>query len=299
MIARTSSILVSVAALKAFPNLIIATESAWPSIGLFGSLGEANRKRGGTFFVQSSRPLHEIGDDRLRQSTQRNDMSVSIFRPRRRNCPGRVLGVVEPLEFFQFCPSQLGDTHASQDYKPKSLANALRVRRISDSAPKKPNLVIGQHPSGRRFLRSLLEPRARISGHKLRVERETEDFREQGLHPIGLDRRSLRDDAFAKGDDVAASDPVERALTPKREDVQVQVPLVCLCGPLVPARVLVHVAIRKRFEGSSWRFASLFALLLDGVDATRDLSAKLQRAFAGHLQSDSRIRAYRRSRQPA
>src|SRR5271166_1465159 len=52
----------------------------------------------------------------------------------------------------------------------------------------------------------------------------------------------------------------------------------------------------ERFEGSSRRFASVSALLLNGVDATRDLSAKLQGAFASLLQCDSRVRAYRRSR---
>ena len=143
---------------------------------------------------------------------------------------------------------------------------------------------VGQHPSRRRLLRSLLEPCARISSHKLRVEREAEDFREQGLHPVGLNWRSLRDDSFTKRNDVASSDPVERTLTPKWEYVQIEVPLVCLRRPLVPARVLRHVALCERFESSSWRFVSLFAFLLDGIDATHDLSAKLQRAFAGHLQ---------------
>ncbi len=56
--------------------------------------------------------------------------------------------------------------------------------------------------------------------------------------------------------------------------------LVCLRRPLVSARVLRHVAIRKRFEGSSRRFASVFALLLDGINAAGDLSAELQRARA-------------------
>jgi hypothetical protein len=233
---------------------------------------------------QRHSPLYKIGDDQQRQSAQRNDMRFAIFRARRGNRPRGILGIVAPLEFFEFRSRQLSHADASQHHEPKSLPNAFRVWRIANSAPKKPNFVIGQHASSGRLLRSLLEPRARVSGHKLGVERETEDLREQGLHPVSLYGRTFRDDAFTKRDDIASPDPVERAPAPMREDVQIQVSLVRLRSPLVSARVLRHVAVRKRFEGSSWRFVSLFALLLDGVDAARDLSAKLQRAFAGHLQ---------------
>jgi hypothetical protein len=76
----------------------------------------------------------------------------------------------------------------------------------------------------------------------------------------------------------------------------VQVPLVRLSGPLVPARVLRHVARRKSFEGSSRRLVSRFAFLVDRVDPTRDLSAQVQRPFPGHLQGNGWIRAYCRSR---
>ena len=91
-----------------------------------------------------SGPLYEIGDDRLRQAAQRNDMSFSVFRPRRWNRPRRHLGFVEPLEFLEFRSRQLGDTDAGQENEPKRLSNALRVRRIADSTPKKAKLGIGK-----------------------------------------------------------------------------------------------------------------------------------------------------------
>jgi hypothetical protein len=100
----------------------------------------------------------------------------------------------------------------------------------------------------------------------------------------------------AKRDHVLSSDPVERTPVPIREDVHVQVSLIRLRSPLVSTRVLRHVPRRKSFEGSSWRLVSLFALLLDWDDPTRDLSAQLQGAFAGHLQGNGWIRAYCRSR---